>query len=51
MIKCDENCEECGKYTTLHSNYDNDKKVFVKEYDCLIADKKVKKESEESDNE
>ena len=44
MIKCDENCEECGKYTTLHSNYDNDKKVFVKEYDCLIADKKVKKE-------
>ncbi len=47
MIKCDEKCEECGKYTTLHSRYDNDKKVFVKEYDCLIAGKRVRKESEE----
>lgn len=47
MIKCNENCEECGKYTTLHSCYDDDKGVFVKEYDCLITGKTVRKESEE----
>lgn len=47
MIKCDENCEDCGKYTVFHSHYDNEKGIFIREYGCLIADKTVRKESEE----
>lgn len=45
MIKCDENCEECRKYTTFHSYYDNQREVFVREYKCMVADKEIIKES------
>ena len=45
MIKCNENCEECGKYTSFHSYYDNQREVFVREYKCLVAYKEVVKES------
>ena len=41
-IKCDENCAECGKYTTLHSNGNEYK------YDCLFADKTVIKKNNET---
>ena len=37
MIKCDNQCETCGKYTSVHycgTEY--------KEYDCVIANKYVK---------
>lgn len=37
-IKCDENCAECGKYTTIHSNGE------ITTYDCLFSGKTVTKE-------
>lgn len=47
MIRCNENCEECRKYTTLHFEYDEKREVEVRKYDCIIAGKTVIKESEE----
>lgn len=49
MIKCDNNCEECGKYTTFHSFSEGN--VFVSEYDCIVANKAVRKERERGSKE
>lgn len=42
MIKCDGDCEKCGKYTTFHSHSEGD--IFVYEYDCILANKSVRRE-------
>lgn len=47
MIKCNENCEECGKYTTFHYHHDEKRNVEIRQYDCIVAGKTVQKESED----
>ena len=42
-IKCDEDCRNCGKYTTVHYNGE------VVRYDCLITGKEVVKKYGEKD--
>lgn len=42
-IKCDENCSECRKYTTVHSDGE------VIKYDCLITGKEVVKKVGDSE--
>lgn len=43
-ITCDENCSECGKWTTMKSNGETVR------YDCLITGKEVvKRRDDEND--
>lgn len=35
-IKCDNNCANCGKYTSVHINGGK-----YTEYDCIVANKTV----------
>lgn len=37
MINCDNQCENCGKYTTVHYNG-----TEYTEYNCIVADKDVR---------
>lgn len=37
MVNCDNNCESCGKYTSVHYNGSE-----YTEYNCLVANKDVK---------
>lgn len=46
MIKCDNQCEVCGKYTTVHY-----KGTEYKEYNCIVANKDVKVVYDENGNE
>jgi hypothetical protein len=48
-VTCDENCAECGRWTTMHSNGED------VSYDCLVTGKyivkKKRKRERERDNE
>lgn len=37
MINCDNNCEDCRKYTSVHHQG-----IEYTEYNCLVADKNVR---------
>ena len=37
MIMCNNNCEDCRKYTSVHYNG-----TEYTEYDCLVANKSIK---------
>ena len=43
---CDNQCENCGRYTTVHYNG-----TEYTEYDCIIADKCVRVVYDENGNE
>ena len=43
MVNCDCNCDNCDRYTTYHSVYDDKERCFKIEYDCLVANKFVTK--------
>lgn len=45
-INCDNNCESCGKYTSVHCNGGK-----YTEYSCLVANKDVKIIYDENGNE
>ena len=46
MINCDNQCEKCRKYTTVHYNG-----TEYTEYNCLVADKDVRVVYDEYGNE
>lgn len=46
MINCDNQCENCGKYTTVHYNG-----TEYTEYNCIVADKDVRVVYDENGNE
>lgn len=46
MINCDNQCEVCGKYTTVRYNG-----TEYTEYNCIIADKDVRVVYDENGNE
>ena len=46
MVTCDNQCETCGKYTTVHYNG-----TEYTEYKCIVADKDVKVIYDENGNE
>ena len=45
MIKCDYDCDKCGKYTTVHYRGRE-----YTEYNCLVMNKDVKKIYDEDGN-
>lgn len=45
MIKCDYDCENCNRYTTVHYNG-----MEWHEYDCIVAGKRVTKYFDENGN-
>lgn len=45
-MNCDNNCESCGKYTSVHYNGGE-----YTEYSCLVANKDVKVIYDENGNE
>ncbi len=46
MVKCDNQCEVCRKYTTVHYNG-----TEYTEYNCIVADKDVRVVYDENGNE
>ncbi len=46
MISCDNQCETCGKWTSVHSNG-----TEYTEYSCFVANKDVKIIYDENGNE